>query len=140
MIGGPAAGAGNVISGNNGAGIDCDSGGTTIQANTIGLAGDGETALGNGGYGIFNSNNTSGNTIAANVIAANGSYASHGQCRQHGGGQLHRHQLGGDARAWKRRRHRLSRRQNTIGGTVAAARNVISGNHGDGIFLESAAT
>ncbi len=70
-------GGGNLISGNGGAGIDCDSASTTIQANTIGLASDGETALGNGGYGIFN--NATGNAIggtspgAGNVIAANGS-------------------------------------------------------------------
>ena len=136
MIGGPAAGAGNVISGNNGAGIDCDSGGTTIQANTIGLAGDGETALGNGGYGIFNSNNTSGNTIAANVIAANGSYGismgSAGNTVQ--GNFIGTNSVGapglgnGDGIF-------LVGDGNTIGGTTAAARNVISGNHNDGIVL-----
>ena len=55
LVGGPGAGAGNVISGNTGRGIsfgDNHPGLMTIQGNLIGVARDGTTPLGNGGTGI----------------------------------------------------------------------------------------
>jgi subtilisin-like proprotein convertase family protein len=56
-IGGPAAGEGNVISGNAGYGLrlntNADSPSTVVQANLIGLKPDGISPLGNGSSGIF---------------------------------------------------------------------------------------
>ena len=80
-IGGTTAGARNVISGNDSAGIvlsGVTATGNQVQGNYIGTAGDGVTALKNGYYGIMLSNapaNTIGGTAAGagNVISANGS-------------------------------------------------------------------
>jgi uncharacterized repeat protein (TIGR01451 family) len=78
-IGLAVAGAGNVISGNVGAGVALLSGatGTVIQNNEIGLAIDGRSALGNQGDGIYLSDSPSnqiggtdqhqGNFIGANL-------------------------------------------------------------------------
>jgi uncharacterized repeat protein (TIGR01451 family) len=54
IVGSAGQGLGNVVSGNLGAGISVSAGstGTMIQNNTIGLAEDGKTPLGNGGDGI----------------------------------------------------------------------------------------
>jgi hypothetical protein len=77
-IGGTAAGAGNLISGNGVDGVELGgSDRNLVLGNLIGTTADGSAALGNGGYGLeilFNSNNnTVGGTTAgtANVIAAN---------------------------------------------------------------------
>src|SRR2546426_7215505 len=89
-IGGTAAGAGNVISGNSGAGIFLTdttpsvTTGTNIQGNLIGTNAAGTAAIAN---------------VQGGIVVASGSH------------------------------------NNTIGGTTAAARNVISGNGSDGIFL-----
>jgi hypothetical protein len=78
LVGGTSAGARNIISGNNAAGISLDSAqNQLIQGNYIGLDVNGAT-LGNGGAGIitFNSaqNNVIGGTGAGtgNIIAFNG--------------------------------------------------------------------
>jgi hypothetical protein len=54
-VGGEVAGAGNVISGNNGPGVlifGSDTTGTKVQGNLIGLRADGVTPQGNGGEGV----------------------------------------------------------------------------------------
>ena len=77
-IGGTAAGAGNLISGNDGAGISIfNSGGTVIQGNRIGPDASGTNPLGNGGAGISIDGGTDyliGGTAAGagNVISGNG--------------------------------------------------------------------
>ena len=81
-IGGTAAGAANVVSGNAGAGIDIEGGSTeldTIEGNLIGTNAAGTAALGNGTDGILIDNATKiaiggtsagdGNTIADNAGA-----------------------------------------------------------------------
>ncbi len=91
-IGGAAAGAGNLISGNAADGVDIGGSGTTgnvVQGNLIGTDATGTAALANGGSGV-------------DLFTAASS--------------------------------------NTIGGTSAAARNVISGNALDGIELIGGAT
>ena len=76
-IGGSGPGQANVISGNTGDGIHLASGQqNTIQGNLIGVAADGTSALGNGGFGI-QVNNSSINAIGGsgggegNLIANN---------------------------------------------------------------------
>ncbi len=74
-IGGPSSGNGNVISGNNAAGVfilslSGVSQGNTIQGNLIGLSQSSRPTLGNAGYGIVLDNARS-NTIALTGAAAN---------------------------------------------------------------------
>ena len=79
-IGGTAAGAGNLISGNGGGVYVRGSGatGNKVEGNYIGTQGDGTSALGNTGHGVVISTVASDNTIggtaagAGNVIAFNG--------------------------------------------------------------------
>lgn len=75
-IGGTAAGAGNVVSGNRGAGMVVGGSRTDVQGNRVGTSADGTAALGNGGPGVV----VGGSRIAvggaaagaANTIAYNG--------------------------------------------------------------------
>jgi len=54
LIGGDEAGAGNVISGNDGDGVDIwGASGTSVSGNAIGVALDGTSALGNAAEGIY---------------------------------------------------------------------------------------
>jgi len=83
IIGGLAAGAGNLISGNTHNGINLGSSGngnqgTVVYGNFIGTAADGATALGNGDNGIYSESRAiligsivtgGGNTIAFNKLA-----------------------------------------------------------------------
>ncbi len=70
-IGGPAAGDGNVISGNLGGGIVLyDSVATLIEGNKIGTDASGTTALGNSGSGILVYGGGSGNTIGGTAAGA----------------------------------------------------------------------
>jgi Bacterial Ig domain/Periplasmic copper-binding protein (NosD) len=81
-IGGTTAGAGNVISKNNGSGINLYAANTLVQGNIIGSDVTGTVPLGNGGDGVTidgysfwpSANNTIGGTaaMAANLIANNG--------------------------------------------------------------------
>jgi hypothetical protein len=79
-IGGTAAGAGNVISGNTGNGVVLSTGAISnnlVQGNLIGLAPDGTTPRGNGGHGVEitpGENNSIGGLAdgAGNRIAFNG--------------------------------------------------------------------
>jgi trimeric autotransporter adhesin len=79
-IGGSAAGAGNVISGNTGAGIELlQADRITIQGNFIGTQLDGTSALPNGNAGVLLSSSTHLNVMGGpdpgqgNIIAFNGS-------------------------------------------------------------------
>ncbi|MDB5320647.1 MAG: hypothetical protein JWN40_2278 [Phycisphaerales bacterium] len=74
LIGGSTAGAGNVISANEGNGVVLGSSGSSVQFNFIGLAADGVSALGNAGDGIYidGSDNSIGTPATGNSIAYNG--------------------------------------------------------------------
>jgi hypothetical protein len=77
-IGGALPGARNVISGNSRFGINISGNGNTVAGNSIGVAADGLTALGNVSHGVFLNNGAASNIIggtaagAGNLIANNG--------------------------------------------------------------------
>jgi titin len=146
-VGGTAAGAGNVISGNSGAGVSLEKGatGAVVQGNLIGLnaagtgalansadgiavsedgatiggaaAGAGNVLSGNGGNGVTLSSGTTGALIRGNLIGTNAA------------GTAAIANAGDGVRL-------LASSGNTIGGTTAGARNVISGNTQAAISVE----
>lgn len=156
VIGGSSAAARNVISGNMGDGIDqsgIDADGTSIKGNVIGLGSDGSTDVGNGGNGIllnapccsgFATGNVIGGTGAGegNVISGNG-----GDGVRFEGSRIQDATIQGNIIGLGS--NGLLDRGNdgdgietldasgttTVGGTTAAARNVISGNTGVGANL-----
>jgi hypothetical protein len=158
VIGGATAGAGNVISGNLGDGVLLDSGGTggmVIQGNLIGSDFTGTLDLGNGGAGVHlfwgSSNNLIGGTTAGagNVISGNGGHGvmmegfffPRGGDASTIGNRVEGNFIGtnsdgidlgndGDGVALLE-----FTRANVVGGTAPGARNVISGNAGDGVRL-----
>jgi len=150
-IGGTGAGAGNVISGNTSAGVSVNgASGVVIQGNTIGLAANGSSILGQGGDGITLDGGSSGNTIggtiagAGNIVSGNSRYgidliAGAGDTSNllagnivglDGSNKLAANIAGGML---------ISGTGNTVGGTVSAARNVISGNQNVGLVVDTGA-
>ncbi|MCS6804334.1 MAG: right-handed parallel beta-helix repeat-containing protein, partial [Blastocatellia bacterium] len=148
-IGGTAAGAGNLISGNNDYGIlivGAESAGNTIQGNLIGLNVAGRAALPNGSGGLLLSsapNNTIGGTAtnARNVISGNQSAGIHIVGSVAAGNDIVGNLIGTDATG----NAPIPNATNgiliegapttTIGGSAAGARNVISGNRANGIHV-----
>jgi hypothetical protein len=149
LIGGTAAGTGNVISGNIADGVVVDSqvSGNDLHGNLIGVDITATAPLGNGGHGVLidgNGNRFGGHAAGeGNVIAANGSDGvfvdssdtvvegnligvvvdAAGAVRLGNGG--HGVRITGDI--------------NRVGGVDKGAGNVIGGNGGHGIDLESGA-
>jgi titin len=150
-IGGTAAGARNVISGNNSHGIGISTGatGNQVQGNYIGTDVNGTAAIGNNADGVIilaTANNTIGGTAASarNVISGNnvngieigGSGAT--------GNLVQGNYIGTDVNssaALGNSQHGIlisfGARSNTIGGTASGAGNVIAFNGGAGVFVES---
>jgi CSLREA domain-containing protein len=149
-IGGTTEEARNVISGNAGNGVFISAGGTAannrVEGNYIGINADGVSDLGNGTSGVrveapgnfiggtteearnvisgnggagilFNGSNTVGNLVEGNLIGTNA--AGTGNL-----GNLHGVRIAGAL-------------DNTVGGTVDAAANTISGNTNQGVFVSS---
>jgi CSLREA domain-containing protein len=160
VIGGGAAGARNVISGNGQDGIDIsgiDADGTQVKGNTIGLGSDGSTDVGNTVNGILVSQTGLSGFLTGTAIGGTGAGEGNVISGNAGDGIM----IG------------ISRVQNTsiqgnivglasdgatdrgndgdgidaeavgtttVGGTTAAARNVVSGNGAIGMFLKGTAT
>ncbi len=154
-VGGPAAGARNVISGNNNGGVIIAGAGTTgnlVQGNFIGTDVTGNAGLNtNNKVQIFfgAANNTVGGTVAAarNIISGN----SHVGVEIHGVGTTGNFVQGNFIGTNAAGTADLGNTQNgvailfgasnnTVGGTVAGARNVISGNNNDGVQINGAGT
>ncbi len=150
-VGGTAAGAGNVISGNNNSGIEFNgagAAGNTIHGNIIGLDVNGTADLGNTDDGILivSSNNvTVGGTTAAgrNVISGNdtrGVYVNGGD-----GNTIQGNYIGTDQGGMIDRGNTShgvyvdnTATNTTIGGTASGTGNVISGNNASGIQFNAA--
>jgi hypothetical protein len=147
-IGGTSSGAGNLISGNGASAIFEESfvpnQGNVIQGNLIGTDRTGEAALGNGGNGIVLISNADliGGTLAGagNVIAANNGDGI--QISSATGSLIQGNLIGTELSGT----HALGNAGNgidilnnvtaiTIGGTAAAARNVIAASAGAGIVV-----
>jgi streptogramin lyase len=146
LIGGTVAGAGNVISDNTTAGVSVDSTspGNLIAGNLIGTDATGTIALANGtGILVASGNNTIGGTTAAarNVISGNtgqgvvitGSTAT--------GNLIAGNYIGTNLSGTAALANSVGVQidsgstNNTVGGTAAAAGNVISGNTGAGVTV-----
>ncbi len=150
IIGGTGVGEGNVIANNTDIGILLvGNGGSTVLGNMIGVTADGSTDAGNGSDGIqiISSNNTIGGTTASarNIISGGGrlgifiygaAAAEHNVVQ---GNYIGLNAAG--TSAIPNAEHGISivgalALNNTIGGTVAGAGNVISGNSESGINIE----
>ncbi len=143
-----SAGAGNVISGNDNAGLQIASTASpTVEGNTIGLGADGDTVIGNTSSGI-----DAGSSVGArigdngvgegNVISGNGSNG----VRSTGSDELRieGNLIGTDADGEADRGNAfsgvflLTADEATVGGTATGAGNTISGNGGAGVLIEGA--
>jgi hypothetical protein len=149
-IGGSIAAARNLVSG-DGQGIVLESNAsrTQVQGNYIGTDVSGNNALSNAvGIAVYGSNNTIGGTIAAarNVISGNGKIGqpSAGVWIGGSGVTLLGNYIGTNAAGTSALGNSIgvevAGASNTIGGTVASARNIISGSSSDGVLLDGTAS
>jgi hypothetical protein len=155
-VGGLTAAARNLISGNTFQGLTIDGVGTNqnlVQGNYIGVNGTGTSAIANGGAGISIYGGAQSNTVggllpgARNIISGN---AQAGMTISDPGTSLNLVQgnyIGLDSSGAAPIANGFSgidlffdAQNNTIGGTAAGARNVISGNAGRGLGFFDAAT
>jgi len=135
LVGGTAAGAGNVISGNQ-RGITLFSPGNTVQGNFIGTDPSGTKSVGNGtGISATAANTLIGGTVpgARNIISGNTgdgvSFGGSGSLLQ---GNFIGTDVTGSATLGNGGSGVVAGNNAMIGGTAPAARNVISGNGGFG--------
>lgn len=118
QIGGSVTGASNHISSNSSDGISIDEAlGATIQQCLIGTSSDGLSGSGNGGSGIV-----------VSAFSGEGRPQTSARINSHTRSKLTRPNRKGNFNP-------LSTSGVTIGGTASLARNIISGNNGDGISL-----
>ena len=151
-IGGTGAGEGNLISGNQGQGVEINGSATTgnvLLGNVIGLNAAGTADVPNDQYGVYINNapgNTVGGTVAGsrNTISGNGDYYNLYGVLVEGSAASGNTVLGnyigtntaGNASIPNGVGISISEApNNTIGGATAAARNIISGNELYGILL-----
>ncbi len=149
-LGGTAAGAGNLISSNSRNGINVDaSTGNAIEGNYIGTNVAGTAAAANGQNGISLTNGANGNIIggttagAQNLISGNsrdGVVVDASSGNTIAGNYIGTNAAGTAAQAngWGGIELVGTASNNTIGGTTAAARNIISGNTERGVYLNGA--
>jgi hypothetical protein len=159
-IGGAAAGAGNVISGNGNnalqdAAIYIVNAGTTanfVQGNYIGTNATGTAALANNATGLWISGGTTNNTIggpgAGNTISGNTDYGVYIDGTTTSGNILQGNYIGRNATNTGAIAGQsifavtitVDSFNNTIGGTAAGAGNVISGNSASAVNISSGST
>jgi len=153
-IGGTIAAHRNVIAGNGSGGVHITGGAssTTVTGNYIGVAKDGETALGNGGNGpssgIEVSSGATGTTIGGtaggvgNLISGNTDHGVLLAGSSTANNIVQGNYIGTNAAGDAAVANKMSgiaiqegANNNTIGGTASAARNIISGNTESGILI-----
>jgi titin len=148
LIGGTAAGAGNLISGNQDSGVLLDGvGGNQVQGNTIGTDVTGTQALGNY-VGVDLEQPSGGNLIggaeagAGNLISGNRLDGVHFYFGTPlGGNVVQGNTIGTDVTGTQplgNARHGVfieGGLNNLIGGTAAGAGNLISANQGSGVYI-----
>ena len=153
-IGGGTAAARDVISGNTGAGVELDAPSNAVMGDYIGVNVTGNTGLGNGvGVVIQSGNETIGGptatpgTAPGNVISANGQFGIYLYNDGSAGNAIQGNLIGLGADGTTALGNvsdgiyvALASLNVTIGGTVAADRNVISDNGGFGILTGIGAT
>jgi len=160
-IGGPAAGAGNLISGNGQWGVDLDGAattGNTVQGNVIGLNASGTAKLGNGWWGmiiyyapgnliggiaqvsrnIISGNNQGGITIVGATGTGNQVEGNIIGLGENGATPLGNGFSGVLLATWGGAFSAPS--GNTIGGTSAGAGNIISANGNLGVWIADPGT
>jgi titin len=148
-VGGTTAGARNLLSGNTQDGVLLDAGasGNWVAGDFIGINASGTGSMGNGvnGVELLSSNNTVGGTLAGarNVISANradgvlihsGVSGVQFQGNFIGTAYTGTGNLGNKANGVD-----IYGANNTVGGSLPGARNVISANVQDGVFIETGA-
>jgi hypothetical protein len=145
-IGGTSYYARNIISGNlfNGVALDSGASYTALQGNFIGLTFGGAAALGNSGNGVEvdGVNNTVGGagSTARNVISGNfldGVYIAHGASGVAVQGNYIGTNNAGTAALGNGTGVEVGANGTLVGGTSTLARNIISGNQGDGVDIDS---
>ncbi|MCD6578845.1 hypothetical protein J7L48_05170, partial [bacterium] len=155
-VGGTVAGARNIISGNNTCGVAILSSGTDnnkVLGNYIGTDVNGTSYLGNSAYGIEISNgaqsNTIGGTIAGvrNIISGNNNNGVYITDSGTDNNVVLGNYIGTDVSGTLGLGNSSSgiyiqdgAQSNTIGGTIAGAKNVISGNTNYGVYLGGSGT
>jgi hypothetical protein len=153
-IGGALAGQGNLISGNGGDGVHLYGTGTsydTVQGNYIGVASNGVAAVPNAGTGIYlefgPESNTIGGTLAGqgNLISGNGGdgiqfYGSGTSDNTVQGNYIGTTKTGLSAlgNGGVAVSFRFGPNSNNLGGTTAAARNLLCASAAQGIFMDFA--
>ncbi len=156
IIGGTSSSSGNVVSGNGGLGILIHGAGTTgnlVQGNLIGTDATGSASLGNVFNGVSIRSGASGVTIggivagARNIISENGRNGILIADSVTTNIVVQGNFIGTDSSGTAILGNRFSgvnialgSSGNTIGGTVPAARNIISGNDTNGISIQSPGT
>ncbi|HEU4768614.1 MAG TPA: SBBP repeat-containing protein, partial [Pyrinomonadaceae bacterium] len=143
LIGGTTAAARNVISGNTFEGVEVAGSNNTIQGNYLGTNAAGNGAVGNGGNGVSVqstsfANNLIGGTSAgaANVISGN----SRGITANGAGTTIQGNLIGTNAAGSAGLSNNgdginVRFAEVLIGGLTPGARNIISGNLGNGVYL-----
>ena len=138
---------GLIINNFDGSGIQIESDNNIIAGNYVGTNATGTTGLGNGAYGI-NVLNAAGNTIGGiadidrNVISGNADVGIMLIGAGTTGTSVQGNYIGTNAAGTSSIANtndgvtiRSNASNNTIGGTTAAERNIISGNGEDGVFI-----
>jgi CSLREA domain-containing protein len=161
LIGGSGSGEGNLVSGSNNDGIEIrDSNDNVVSGNMVGLTANGLSRLPNASTGIEINATSSGNRVGGlspgerNYVSGNdgigvqilGLLQADGSCRAPEYNVVQGNYLGLDVNGGRMSPSgnrgegvalHTCARHNTIGGTSAAARNIISGNAADGVELDS---
>jgi hypothetical protein len=141
-VGGSTPGAGNLISGNVGQGVDVIGNNNVVQGNFIGPDASGSGALGNGKDGalVFGANNTIGGSTsgAGNLISGNGGDGVEVAGTGATGNVIQSNHIGTDLGGTGNIGNngdgvRIEASGNTIGDNSGAAANTIAFNHGNGV-------